>query len=185
MACVATWEGSSVVLIIFIMNDNRPPNLDSEAICSLLKELYPFEDVDRSSVKELPGYEDRNFYFKGRLNPEAVSCATEEFILKVSHLTNSCELLEGVNEVMDHLKSRDFRCNYAIRNNSGEKIALLSENQLLRGNPSMRTGRAAQYPVRVLTYVPGETLEAVQITPRLAFDVGMLAGSIDKALLVR
>ena len=169
------------------MDKNRPPNLDSTAISSLLEGLYPFKNVDKSSVKELSGYEDRNFYFKGRLTEDngAVSCANEEFILKVSHLTNSCELLEGINEVMDHLKSKDFRCNYAIRNTNGEKIVLLSENQLLRGDPSMRTGRGAKYPVRVLTFVPGETLEAVQITPNQAFDVGVLAGSIDKALLVR
>ena len=57
-------------LSYFIMNKNRPPNLDSTAICSLLEGLYPFKDVDRCSVTELPGYEDRNFYFKGRITSE-------------------------------------------------------------------------------------------------------------------
>lgn len=176
---------------MFIMSKNRPPCLDSTTICSLLKRLYPFKSVDKSSVKQLQGYEDRNFYFRGLTDlahdgsvTSTSDSAIEEFILKVSHITNSSELLEGVNEVMDHLHHKGFRCSHAIRNHSGKKIALLSENQLVRGDPNARTGRCVKYPIRVLVYVPGETLEAVSLTPKLAFGIGELAGSINKALLV-
>ena len=180
----------------------RPPSLDSATICSLLRHLYPFKDVDEGSVCQLPGYEDRNIYFKGKfevsadsfdgtVTPKITTSATDisqyydEFIFKVSHITNSYEVLQGVNEVMDHLKSKGFHCSYAIVNRSGEKITLLSENQLLRGDPNVRSGRGAQYPVRVLKYIPGEILHTVQPTPKLAYDIGELTGSIDKALLVR
>ena len=181
-----------------MMIKTRPPSLDSVSVCSLLKHLYPFQDIDEGSVKQLPGYEDRNFYFKGCLEVEPIGALKkvasapdintydyDEFIFKASHITNSCEVLEGINEVMDHIKRKGFHCSFAIMNHSGEKITLLSENQLVRGDPNMRTGRGTQYPVRVLKYVPGETLQTVQLTPKLAYDIGELAGSIDKALLVR
>lgn len=173
----------------------RPPSLDSATVCSLLRHLYPFKAVDEDSIQQLPGYEDRNFYFKGdsgsfdgslktKVTSSPVISCYDEFIFKVSHITNSYEVLQGINEVMDHLKSKGFRCSYTMVNRSGEKISLLSENQLLRGDPNVRTGRGAQYPVRVLKYIPGETLHTVQLTPKLAYDIGELAGSIDKALLV-
>ena len=176
----------------------RPPSLDSVAVCSLLKHLYPFRAVDDSSVKQLPGYEDRNFYFKGYLEDEQsmpdsvlktiINTSTShygEFIFKVSHVTNSYETLVGVNEVMDHMKHKGFHCSFAIAGRNGEKITLLSENQLMRGDPSLRARRNAQYPVRVLTYVSGETLTTVQLTPKLVYHIGELAGSIDRALMVR
>jgi hypothetical protein len=157
--------------------------------------LYPFKVVDEDSVSQLPGYEDRNIYFKGYFElsdgtvKSKITTSTtqyDEFIFKVSHITNSYEVLQGVNEAMDHLKSKSFHCSYAIVNRSGEKITLLSENQLLRGDPNVRSGRGAtQYPVRVLKYIPGTVLHTVQRTPKLAYGIGELAGSIDKALLVR
>ncbi len=177
-----------------MMIRSRPPSLDSGVVCSLLRHLYPFKVVDEDSVSQLPGYEDRNFYFKGcfefsggAMKSKITTSTTEydEFIFKVSHITNSYEVLQGVNEAMDHLKSKNFNCSYAIVNCSGENITLLSENQLLRGDPNMRSGRGAQYPVRVLKYIPGTVLHTVQQTPKLAYDIGELAGSIDKALLVR
>ena len=177
----------------------RPPSLDSVAVCSLLRHLYPFSNVDEDSVRQLPGYEDRNFYFKGYFEVSDSFDGTvkskitsapdispyDEFIFKVSHITNSYKVLQGVNEVMDHLKCKGFYCSYAIVNRSGEKITLLSENQLLCGDPNLRTGKGARYPVRVLKYIPGEVLQTVQLTPKLAYGIGELAGSIDKALLVR
>ena len=176
----------------------RPPSLDSVAVCSLLRHLYPFNNIDEESVKQLPGYEDRNFYFKGYLEIDStmgalkakitsapdISCY-DEFIFKVSHITNSFDVLQGINKVMDHIRCKGFHCSYAIVNRSGEKITLLSENQLVRGNPNVRTGRGAQYPVRVLKYISGEILQDVQLTPKLVYGIGELAGSIDKALLVR
>lgn len=163
--------------------------MDSTVVCSLVKRLYPFQDVDKTSVKQLPGYEDRNFYFKGHLEDDFASYSeitSQEFVFKVSHTSNSRELLEGVNEVMDHLCRKGFLCSFAISNRFGKKIAMLSDNQLSRGDPWVRTGgRCAQYPVRVLIYVPGETLDPTQVTPEQAFHIGRLAGSIDKALLVR
>ena len=182
---------------------SRPPSLDSATVCSLLRHLYPFKNIDEDSVCQLPGYEDRNIYFKGNFEISvdsfdgAVKSTTSttsmtdisqyynQFIFKISHITNSYEVLQGVNKVMEHLKSKGFHCSYAIANRSGEKIRLLSENQLLRGDPDMRSGRGAQYPVRLLKYIPGEVLHTVQPTPKLAYDIGELAGSIDKALLVR
>ena len=177
----------------------RPPSLDSVAVCSLLRHLYPFNNVDEDSVRQLPGYEDRNFYFKGyfeasdsfdgavktKITSAPDISSYDEFIFKVSHITNSYKVLQGVNEVMDHLKYKGFRCSYAIVNRSGEKITLLSENQLLRGDPNVRTGRGAQYPVRVLRYISGEILQNIQLIPKLVYGIGELAGSIDKALLVR
>ena len=55
----------------FTIGKNGPPNLNSVVVCSLLKKLYPFKDVEKSSVRQLPGYEDRNVYFKGQLEPRA------------------------------------------------------------------------------------------------------------------
>ena len=180
------------------MIKTRPPSLDSATVCSLLGHLYPFKDVAKESVRQLPGYEDRNYYFKGYFEVDsfdgAVNTKTtmapdnsphDEFIFKVSHITNSYEVLEGVNQVMDHLKCNGFHCSYAIVSLRGEKITLLSENQLLRGDPNVRSGRGAQYPVRVLKYIPGDVLQTVQLTPKLTYGIGELAGSIDKTLLVR
>ena len=48
----------------------RPPSLSSAAVTKLVKEYFCFQHVDEHSVKHLPSYDDRDFYFRGTVARE-------------------------------------------------------------------------------------------------------------------
>ena len=43
----------------------RPPELESSIVAKLIPAVFPFKKVEESSVKQLPSYEDRNYYLTG------------------------------------------------------------------------------------------------------------------------
>ena len=59
----------------------------------------------------------------------------------------------------------------------------MSTKQLLTGDLRAREGRE-KFCVQLLTFIPGETLDSVLYTPRLAYEAGRYLGSMDAALQV-
>ena len=62
-------------------------------------------------------------------------------------------------------------------------VLKMSKEQLVTGNPGAREGRK-EFCVQLLTFIPGETLDSVPYTPRLAYEAGRYLGSMDTALQV-
>jgi len=143
--------------------------------------LFPFKEIDGRVVKQLPSYEDRNYYLAGTTTAGGESM--EEFVLKISNSLMDIEVVEGLNAVTSHLHRQGFNCPQPVPSRKGIAILKISKEQLLTGDPGAREGRK-EFCVRLLTFIPGETLDSVPYTPRLAYEAGRYLGSMDAALQV-
>ena len=180
----------------------RPPSLSSAAIAKLVKEYFYFHDVDERSVKQLPSYDDRNFYFRGcATTPEPASSITSrsilsdrEYILKLNNpLIVSYDVLSGINDLLNHLHAKSFtKCNQPLASRGGDLLKITKEELLeYEGHlEPVETGDKSgecTYFLRVLTFIPGECFDKVDkhcLTPRLLYDVGHCIGSAEAILQV-
>ena len=170
--------------------ERRPPSVSFETALRILRGTFHFEDVLQSSFKELPCYDDRHFYFEGRLIPTAQRRDTddgtagkfERFVLRTSNLMFPAGLVEGLNDLMLHLSSRGINCSRPIASRVGRYM------EMIPGKKISQTGHYPQeYPVRVLRFVSGtlmSELDAECLTPTFLYSVGRFAGKVDAALQV-
>ena len=160
----------------------RPPELKACILAKLVVALFPFEEIAEHSVKQLPSYEDRNYYLTGT----TVKGAVEEFVLKISNSIRDIETQEGLNAVTSHLHRQGFVCPQPVPSREGAVLLKMSKQQLLAGDPGLRAreGRGPQFCVQLLTFIPGEQLDCVPYSPRLAYEAGRYVGSLDAALQV-
>ena len=180
-------SGTNVVDLCIIMEAGRPPELGREAVATLARDLFPFSQVNEQSVKKLPSYDDRNFYFCGILEDSASSNNTEEYVLKVANSSFPPENFGGLNSVMKYLKSKGFNCPCPLIGRKGSDAEFVSESELSKLTNGQTGEDGKKFCVRVLTYIPGELMDKIdkiQITPRLLYDVGNCIGSMDKVLQV-
>ena len=132
-------------------------------------------------MKQLPSYEDRNYYLAGTTT--AGDETMEEFVLKISNSLMDAEIKEGLNTVTSYLHRKGFECPQPVPSRKGIVVLKMSKEQLVTGNPGAREGRK-EFCVQLLTFIPGETLDSVPYTPRLAYEAGRYLGSMDSALQV-
>ena len=159
----------------------RPPELKGCIVAKLVAVLFPFKDIDEHSVKQFPSYEDRNYYLAGTTT--AGDETMEEFVLKISNSLMDAEIKEGLNTVTSYLHKKGFECPQPVPSRKGIVVLKMSKEQLVTGNPGAREGRK-EFCVQLLTFIPGETLDSVPYTPRLAYEAGRYLGSMDTALQV-
>ena len=167
----------------------RPPELESSVVAKLILAVFPFKEVQESSVKQLPSYEDRNYYLtvvtEGVTNCGSGDENTEgEFVLKISNSLMDVELKKGHNDLMTHLYQQGFECPQPLSSRNGNGVEVLSKGQLLAGDPEASEREGPKFCVQVLTYIPGKTMESVPFTPRIAYEAGRYIGSMDAALQV-
>lgn len=159
----------------------RPPALIWDTVVSLITRLFPFKDVAFTSFKEISCYDDRLYYFEGRLEGELVR---KPFVLKLSNGNFGHALVSGQNAVMLHLRAKGIQCCEPVITKLGHHLEMLSEAQLV----GERGGDDVTYIVRVLRYIPGELMDEVDrryLTPELVYSVGNFVGQMDMALQVR
>ena len=100
------------------------PFVQASQAAILAKELFGLHIKDRSSVKELESYDDRNFLIectgdsvkhseKGQME-EAVPSDLKKYVLKVLHSKNtySCGFLDAAVEAVDLLKIQQGECQF-------------------------------------------------------------------------
>ena len=68
----------------------QPPELKGCIIAKLVAVLFPFKEINKHSVKQLPSYEDRNYYLAGTTTAEDETM--EEFMLKISNSLMDVEI---------------------------------------------------------------------------------------------
>ena len=171
--------------------ERRPTNVSFEAAVRILRDTFPFEDVLESSFKELPCYDDRHFYFEGRLIPTAqrrdpdggTGGTYERFVLRITNLMFSSGLVEGWNALMLHLSSHGINCSRPVPSREGRYMEMIPGKKISQGSGHY----PQEYPVRVLRFVSGtlmRDLDAELLTPKFLYCVGRFAGEIDAALEV-
>jgi len=65
------------------------PEVKGCSIAKLVTTLFPFKEVDKHSVKQLPSYEDRNYYLAGT-TPAGHETMEELFCVENIQLINGC-----------------------------------------------------------------------------------------------
>ena len=98
------------------------PFVQTSQLLDIAEEIFGLEIIDRSSVKELESYDDRNFLIESKINAVDNSqtefffngCRSplRKFVLKVLHSKNTYdnEFLEATVKVLDHLKAQKGEC---------------------------------------------------------------------------
>ena len=163
----------------------RPPELESSVVAKLILAVFSFKEVEESSVKQLPSYEDRNYYLTG-LTEDVTNRGRRdgEFVLKISNSLMDIELKKGHNDLMSYLYQQGFECPQPLSSRNGKGVEILSKKQLLAGDPGASEGEGPKFCVQLLTFIPGKTMEGIPFTPRLAYEAGRYVGSVDAVLQV-
>ena len=176
--------------------------------------LFNLVIKDHSSVKELDGYDDRNFYMRGSLKKEPNkldTSACKEYVFKiVNHLDSKHEcLMPTQSDVMLFLQSRGHKCPAPVPSvfNSSFVMCKLpraaqpgsvasatdgtNDVRDLENDTSIYNGEGyseEEYfvcAVRLLTFVPGTSLNEIPLNTQLLFDAGMAVGKLDRDLKVQ
>lgn len=92
----------------------RPPVSSRQAV-TMATRLFNLTIEDPTSVKELDGYEDRNFFMRGSLmreDKEMEEAGCKEYVLKiVNHMdSNHKRLIQVQCNAMFFLQARGYRC---------------------------------------------------------------------------
>lgn len=136
-------------------------------------------------MKQLPGFEDRNYYLEA--TAEGTAQSSTEFVLKVYNATTLQELAEGICSVLTYLNSQGFSCSVPLTSRDGNVVLMLCETHLLHPNTArqVRSGRQPRFCTVLHTYIPGIVLsEVANPSPQLLYDVARHVGTIDAALQV-
>ena len=169
----------------------RPPDLTPHAVADLVCKLFPFTTVEESSVTQFDSYDDRNFYFCGTLDHEALKdggCNSSEFVFKLSNpLLASYEVTEGLNEIMCCINQKGFNCPCPLKGR-GKEIEKVPESELVEVQAREVVGREERvFCARVVVFLPGELMDKVEIkylTPELLYNIGNYVGRMNAAMQV-
>jgi len=135
----------------------RRPKFTNKYVINLLKTRY---NRNICKIKQLPSYDDQNFYIEDE--------SGGKFVLKVTHLENSSfEILECQNTIMNLLKNKGITSSYPIPTTDGTL-----------------TLRNTCFGLRLLNFVEGKLYREVNVlNDKLLKNLGVFIGSIDNYLL--
>jgi 4-aminobutyrate aminotransferase-like enzyme/Ser/Thr protein kinase RdoA (MazF antagonist) len=139
----------------------KAPRLSVEMAVSIAAELYGLSVM----ASPLPSERDQNFLLR--------DAAGARYVLKIANSEEPRELLEMQNEMIRFLGAKRIALNFPriIASKSGSDIA------------STNLTGSARHPVRLLTWLDGECLAAVQPhRPALLRSLGRALGQMDAAL---
>ncbi len=161
--------------------------VENETLAKLVSELYPFTAVE--AVKQLPSYEDRNYYFRATTEKKGEGQGEgEEFVLKLfnSVVFTDRTVVEGLNSLLAYLNRRGLTgVAYPIPSRAGLEVEEVSVRRL---TPEREEEKGeGTFLLRVMNYIPGEMfdhIDKVHVTPRLLYDIGKYAGRMDSLLQV-
>ena len=192
----------------------RPPSLWHRSVSEIVRKHFNFKTVDQNSVKTLPSYDDRNYYFRG----EHLYRDGYEFVLKLNNpLRTSFEEMEALACLMKHLDSCNlkFSTPFPVTTKEGRNVIQLSSKELvvvtdeqlcssptgtcvdsstmnngddsIVSNKSVGDVRGLSYPVSVQSFIPGcvfDSIDKTLLTSAMLFQVGEMIGIVDKELRV-
>ena len=189
----------------------RPPSLSNKSVSQVVRKHFNFKTVDENSIKALPSYDDRNYYFRG----EHLYRDGYEFVLKLNNpLHTSFEEMEALVCLMKHLDSCNlkFSTPSPVTTKEGRNVIQLSSKELvvvtdeqlcssptgtcvkmnngddsIVSNKSVGDVRSLSYHVSVLSFIPGCVLDSIDktlLTSAMLFQVGEMIGIVDKELRV-
>ena len=185
----------------------KPPPVSPAVLRRVILSSFPFNEVAEDSVKDLGGFYDRNYFFKGKLlrvaeQLQEKSCPSqwnlssgclkeEDFVVKVMNTVDSKHpvVIDAMVASMEHVLLKGLRVPAPVAAQDGSRFAQVSHGTLLDSTPSEHTAEpSSEYAiccVIVMTYLHGIELEKVPKSKELLYQFGALAGRMDAAWKVR
>ena len=188
-----------------------PPSLSNKSVSEVVCKHFNFKSINEDSVKTLPSYDDRNYYFYG----EHLYREGHRFILKLSNpVYTSFEEVEALVCLMKHLDCCElkFSTPSPVTTKEGRNVIQLSSKELMVVTDeqlcSTSIGKCAEiksgddftvskegvgdvrglsYHVSVLSFIPGYVFDSIDktlLTSAMLFQVGEMVGIVDKELRV-
>lgn len=165
------------------------PFVTNRIAVNLAKEIFNLRvnESSASIVKELNSFEARCFYIRGSLPLDRGRARRErEFTLKVCKLEDfkNRGVVDELNDVLIHVHNHGIPCSVPQRTVAGG----LYEMKELTATP-VRTKDTEQPKnalyncvVRLLSYIPGQTMRAIPCGLNTFYKVGCFAAEVDKVL---
>lgn len=164
--------------------DGRPPEPSREATVALITGNFPFSEVYPDSFKPLPSYDDRNIYFKGKVEnteKDGRGCSADEddaYVLKLyNNIVYKADVLDALDSVMLWASERGVLCCRPIRSRyDGYAVQV-----------GLGSSDGVKYTVKIMRFIPGtvmDKLEKKYLTSDLSYSVGSMCGKLDLALQV-
>ncbi|XP_054166602.1 hydroxylysine kinase-like [Oppia nitens] len=127
----------------------------------LVKRLYNY---DIQHMKELNGYDDRNYHL--------ITTDSKEFILKITNKLESSQegLLDSLNSLILHLYNNGFKVTVPQINTNGKYLSFEDIPQ----EGQQENAIEKPYGVRLLEYIPGELLRGIPFTPEILEECGQV-----------
>nr|CAH7761092.1 unnamed protein product [Callosobruchus chinensis] len=127
-----------------------------------------YYDLKVSQIRELNGYDDRNYYISAQKQNETTEVG---YVLKVINSEDSKneKLFEGQSLLLEHLGEKGIPCPKPI----------VTKNQKLQVKVKLN---GVEHLVRILEYIDGILLNKVECTPNLLYQVGRIAAELDEAM---
>ncbi|XP_042337584.1 hydroxylysine kinase-like, partial [Plectropomus leopardus] len=143
---------------------NAKPNFSQSQVVEMVKRLF---GLTPSEICPLPSYDDQNFYL--------APIEGGEYVLKIlnSEASKTPSLTEVQMYAMSFLQRNGLSAQTARPTASGQLMSL-EETDCGYG--------FQKYLVRLLTYLPGNTISKVPLTPKLLYETGKTAARMDKIL---
>lgn len=182
----------------------KPPPVSPDVLRRVMLSSFPFKEVAEDSVKDLGGFYDRNYFFKGKLLCVAEQlqekpcprqwtlssgCLKEDdFVVKFMNTVDSKHpvVIDAMVASMEHVLLRGLRVPAPITARDGSRFAQVSYGALLDSTPSehSRAEPSTEYATCcfiVMTYLHGSELEKVPKSNDILYQFGALAGRLDAA----
>lgn len=158
---------------------SKPPDVEPQCIAKIIESYFSTSEVDKSSISQLPSYEDRNYFFGAVIG---VPPTPGKYVLKISNTcyTNNQSVVRATHAVMRYVAEKGVPCPLPLPSTSGDDLVLVNEGQL--NGDQLVAGR--DRIVRVFNYLPGVPLSQTDLSPQLLYKVGVVAGKLDTALKV-
>lgn len=147
------------------------PAFSEAQACALVESEFGFQV---SEIQPLPSYDDQNFRVRVSRTGDAAGGPTE-YVLKISNTESSKtpDLIEVQSHVAMFLHEAGFPTASVCRPKGGGVTSLVSVDS---------GSRTKSHVVRLLTFLPGRPVAEVPVGPRLLYEIGRLAATLDKTL---
>ncbi|EDV24396.1 uncharacterized protein TRIADDRAFT_56165 [Trichoplax adhaerens] len=172
---------------------DRPPLLSKFQLQEILKEMVG-KDVHVKEFRELPSYQDRNYYFRLDLDKtgshiespilpssdyqDEIKTINPQYVLKILRSGESKKLALGRLDALLYLGKTGFECSRVIplRNQEFYKMVAPPKQD---GNNQEIQHETTEYIAYILSYIDGSMISTIKPTYDLFYRVGKLVGKID------
>ena len=154
----------------------RRPKVQTHEVYGLLRAHYDLGDIDRESLKELPSYDDKNWYFCAYTDdPKTGEKVKHEYVAKVHNGMDSSGVSRGVLAAQERIIGYLAAHGVEVPNVVKSKLAMYTTpgpngtvNLVSEGTPGAKrefctrvtflASNQVAHTMRVLTYVRGKTI---------------------------